>query len=117
MRVIQVLDKLRKEEKLGQEIIDDELLNDTNIIQAAIDHCLEIKSFLCIEFIFEQLTELKIEPMIGIQALSEVIQELYAYDCWNSTQFKMDNQISLSNNIRNNVRKFEYISNNQPKFT
>jgi len=83
-------------------------LNDPDIILGAIDHCLEIKSFLCIEFILAQLAEQKIEPVIGIQALSEIIQEICNYNYSNYMQATSNNQISLS--VK--VSELKYISSN-----
>ena len=44
------------------------------IVQFSIDHCLEIKSFLWTQFLFQKFSENGIEPWIGIKALSGIIE-------------------------------------------
>jgi len=48
-------------------------LENQDTIQDAVDYCLHIQSFSCTKYLFKKLTKLKIEVVIGIRSLSEII--------------------------------------------
>ena len=53
---------------------NEDIFEDEEIIQGAIDHWLGLKSYICTDFLIKTLVSLKIEPVLGIRSLSEIIQ-------------------------------------------
>ena len=53
---------------------NEDLFEDEELIQGAIDHWLGLKSYTWTDFLIKTLVSLKIEPVLGIRSLSEIIQ-------------------------------------------
>jgi len=72
--LIQVINIKRLPNFIDKEIEDENILENTLSIQMAIDHWLYIKSLTWVDYIITQLSENKVEPLVGITALSEIIK-------------------------------------------
>ena len=51
-----------------------EILDDQETIEGAINHCLKIISYECLEFIIDKLELLKVQPIVNILSVSEIIK-------------------------------------------
>ena len=51
-----------------------ETLDDQETIEGAINHCLKIISYECLEFIIDKLELLKVQPIVNILSVSEIIK-------------------------------------------
>ncbi|CAI2371659.1 unnamed protein product [Moneuplotes crassus] len=72
VELVCIFEKVNQVEFEDQQDIDP--FQDEALLQSAMDYCLSIKSLLCTKYILDRLREDKIEPVVGIKALSEVIQ-------------------------------------------